>query len=138
MNEMAGTMKVKFKHTQPVILHADMMDDFKKAIDQDVSSFFREIQEDVVDKYRKEKEKKGEAHLPRGALINYIYNKSNKDSERSQTTLDVFAKITDINVFINELKDPRLLQQMKKNAHVIESVARTKLIKISKSGVISR
>jgi hypothetical protein len=40
---MAGALKVKYKHNQLVILNAELMEDFKKAIGgQDVSSFFRE------------------------------------------------------------------------------------------------
>jgi len=68
----------------------------------------------------------------KGALINYTTNPAKKIKGKEQTTLDLFAKIDEINGFINDTKDVRQLQQMKRNAHVIETVARTKLIKISK------
>lgn len=103
---MAGTLKVKYKHVQPVILHADQLEDFKEALGgQDISSFFREIQEDVVDKYRKEKEKKGKPPA-KGALINYIINSNKKVDAKGQTTLDVFAKerTNELTKLFNEFK----------------------------------
>lgn len=104
MRKMAGALKVKYKHTLPIILHADLMDEFKEAINgQDIGVFFREIQEDVVEKYRKEKKVMPQA---RGALINYhdsniyIFEKDQK-----QTTLDIFAKETEVINCMKELKE---------------------------------
>lgn len=86
---MAGSIKVKYKHTLPIILHADMMDDFKKAINKDIGVYFREIQEEVVERYRQEKK---ESPPSKGA-VNYIESDSYKVlSKKKQISLDVFAK----------------------------------------------
>ena len=54
---MAGAVKVKNKHNQIIILDADKLDDFKRAISPlTISEFFRQQQEDIVDEYNKKKQ----------------------------------------------------------------------------------
>ena len=51
---MAGAVKVKHKHTIPMILDGDKLDDFKKAIkNKPIGEFFRQLQYDIVEEYRK-------------------------------------------------------------------------------------
>jgi hypothetical protein len=121
---MAGTTKVKYKHTVPVILHADMMEDFKKAINKDVGVFFREIQEDVVKAYREE-EKKGKPPA-RGALV---YSSIFEDKKVSkQITLDIFAKENEVIERFKEIKESNNIQLIRlatRNASLVCDMGKT-------------
>ena len=87
---MAGELKVKNKHNQLVILDADKLEDFKKAIGHiTISEYFRQHQIDVVEEYQKNAEGlSNPIGLP--AMAGTNYNKYiNKDKNLS---LDCFLK----------------------------------------------
>lgn len=130
---MAGQRKVLHKHTQPVILDADLLEDFQKAIKQDISGYFRQIQYDVVEQYRNEQKK---VNAPAKDAMNNIDIDTNKylytNKNKLQTTLDIFAKVKEINSFLENENDINKLGQIRRNAHTIEAIAKTKIIKIGK------
>lgn len=132
---MAGERKVLHKHTQPVILDADMLEDFKKAIKQDISGYFRQIQYDVVEAYRNEQKKV--TPPAKGAILNYVNDryKGFIHKDKQQSTLDIFAKVPEINTFLHDTNDINKLGQIRRNAHLIESIAKTKIIKIGKGTI---
>ena len=126
---MPAETKVKNKHTQPVILDADQLADFKAAIGQDISGYFRQIQYDVVKAYREEKEKNVKP-LVKGALINYVINKPNKyySKDQKQSTLDIFAKEPELISFLDQLKKDKndaAISQLGRNGQLMQNICKT-------------
>jgi len=50
---MAGAIKVKNKHQILVILDADILEDFKKAINMPIGEYFRQHQKEIVEESKK-------------------------------------------------------------------------------------
>jgi hypothetical protein len=53
---MAGAIKVRNKHTIPVILDGDILEEFKSSIRMPIGEYFRRHQREVVDEERKKVE----------------------------------------------------------------------------------
>lgn len=91
---MAGIKKVQSIHDQLVKLEESEMEDFRKAISPlSISEFFRQQQHDIVEEYRKKKER------PEGEGLVFF-----SGADQKQATLDLFAKEQDVINYMKELK----------------------------------
>jgi|ERR1041385_1198004 hypothetical protein len=82
---MAGAIKVRNKHTIPVILDGDILEEFKSSIRMPIGEYFRRHQREVVDEERKKVEARSMPIL--GELP------ENDEDNTIQTTLNSFMDI---------------------------------------------
>jgi len=118
---LAPEIKIKNQHNQHVILDADKLEDFKKAISPlEISSYFRRVQYDIVEEYNKNKERKDDY------IINFMV-------DDKQTTLDLY-KIheKDINSHISNIDDTKTLMEMRDKAEIVLSSVRYRLNSLRK------
>jgi len=115
-------------------LDPDELDEFSRNLPKfkSASEVLREYIHD--ENLRKKQEKKVMApdKSPLNNRPSIIYIDRDRDSK--QATLDIFAKSTAVHNFVEKTNDLTVLRKITSQAHLIESLCRTKCIKMTKLG----
>lgn len=123
---MAGEIKVRNKHNQLVILDADKLEDFKKAIyPLSISEYFRQHQIDVVEEYKKEKNLNA---LDNSALRNTTIGLVNYVNKDKNLTLDLFMiERREIITVLDQIDMKPLIGKVIGNAKVVLTYGQKRL-----------